>query len=258
MKLICLNLWLGNRQQLTLQFIKEQSRDTDIFCFQEVVSGGRKSPTLDKRVYPGSFEEITAALPEYNAYFTAAPSTTEFVRHLSEHGAQAGQAIFIRKEMRVIDQAGLVLYSENPFAGQRIGGITGNFDFVTFENDTQTYTIGNVHGLWQEHKDDTPERLEQSRRLLEFFSARPGKKVLCGDFNMRPEAKSIEMLSSEMKNLIEEYKVTNTRNAEYHDMEKYKDYIADYAFVSRDVAVEDFRVLPDVVSDHAPLMLMFK
>ena len=58
-----------------------------------------------------------------------------------------------------------------------------------------------------------------------------------------------------MENLIAKYRITNTRNAEYKDMELYKDYIADYVFVSPEIKVSDFKVLPDVVSDHAVLML---
>ena len=47
--------------------------------------------------------------------------------------------------------------------------------------------------------------------------------------------------------------VTSTRTRLYARPEK----LADYVLVSDGVAVRDFRVLPDEVSDHAPLMLGF-
>ncbi|MEK7201275.1 MAG: endonuclease/exonuclease/phosphatase family protein, partial [Patescibacteria group bacterium] len=56
-----------------------------------------------------------------------------------------------------------------------------------------------------------------------------------------------------LRNLIKEYHVTSPRTSHYTKPEKF----ADYAFVSAEVTVEDFKVLPDEVSDHAPLYLEF-
>ena len=50
-----------------------------------------------------------------------------------------------------------------------------------------------------------------------------------------------------------EFGVGATRTRLYAGAERH----ADYVFVSPGVAVSDFRVLPDEVSDHAPLMLEF-
>jgi endonuclease/exonuclease/phosphatase family metal-dependent hydrolase len=62
------------------------------------------------------------------------------------------------------------------------------------------------------------------------------------------------MLEDGMRNLIREYKITSTRTSFYPKTEKF----ADYFFVSPEVQVNDFQVLPDEVSDHAPLLLSFK
>ena len=76
-----------------------------------------------------------------------------------------------------------------------------------------------------------------------------------GDFNLLPETQSIKKLESiGLRNLIKEYGVTSTRTAHYTKLEKY----ADYMFVSRDIEVADFKVLPDAVSDHSPLYLACK
>lgn len=54
-----------------------------------------------------------------------------------------------------------------------------------------------------------------------------------------------------MRNLIREYGITSTRTSFYQKPEKH----ADYVFVSEGISVKAFTVLPDEVSDHAPLLL---
>jgi endonuclease/exonuclease/phosphatase family metal-dependent hydrolase len=56
-----------------------------------------------------------------------------------------------------------------------------------------------------------------------------------------------------LRNLVAEFGVASTRTSLYTRPEKF----ADYVFVSAGVEVRGFRVLPDEVSDHAPLMLEF-
>jgi len=56
---------------------------------------------------------------------------------------------------------------------------------------------------------------------------------------------------SGLRNLIKEYSIKNTRTSHYSKEGKY----ADYALVSPEISVLDFRVLPDEVSDHAALYL---
>ncbi len=80
---------------------------------------------------------------------------------------------------------------------------------------------------------------------------------MCGEFNLQPKTESIAIIGSGMRDLIKEYGVTTTRNKYYADMEKYRDYIADYVFVSPNVRVADFKVLDNEVSDHFPLFLEF-
>ena len=57
-----------------------------------------------------------------------------------------------------------------------------------------------------------------------------------------------------MRNLIKEYGITSTRTSFYEKENKF----ADHAFVSSDIEVVDFKVLPDEVSDHAALYLEIK
>jgi endonuclease/exonuclease/phosphatase family metal-dependent hydrolase len=78
---------------------------------------------------------------------------------------------------------------------------------------------------------------------------------LCGDFNLPPNTKSLAMFEEfGLRNLISEYKINSTRTSFYTKEEKFADYI----FVSNGIKVNDFSVLPDEVSDHAPLFIDFE
>ena len=113
----------------------------------------------------------------------------------------------------------------------------------------------NFHGLWNgQGKSDSADRIAQSRRLLDFLAGRREPFVVGGDFNLAPDTRSLKMLEKAgLRNLVAEFGVTSTRTSLYTRPERF----ADYVFVSASVDVRAFRVLPDEVSDHAPLMLEF-
>ncbi len=78
---------------------------------------------------------------------------------------------------------------------------------------------------------------------------------MCGDFNLLPDTQSIQILEDTgLRNLIKETGVTSTRTSHYTKPEKF----ADYAFVSKNLNIKEFKVLPDEVSDHSPLCLEIK
>ena len=56
-----------------------------------------------------------------------------------------------------------------------------------------------------------------------------------------------------LRNLVSEFGVLSTRTRLYARPERF----ADYVFVSPGIDVQNFGVLPDEVSDHAPLALEF-
>ncbi|MFZ2523159.1 MAG: endonuclease/exonuclease/phosphatase family protein [Minisyncoccia bacterium] len=134
--------------------------------------------------------------------------------------------------------------------------VSSKCQWVRLDIGSKDITILNLHGLWQRgsKKQDTEERLEQSKRIYGFMSSLEGSKILAGDFNMVPNGKSISILEKDMVNLIKEYKVETTRSVHYKRGEKFADYI----IVSKEIKVNDFKVLPDEVSDHLSLYLDFE
>ena len=226
----------------------EAHQDVDVFCFQEVFDEkGRDMTALFEAAAEGTLSDLHArlshAMPGHVGIF------------LPVWNDSYGIATFVRREIGIAASGSISLY-ENP-------------NFPEIENDDADHPrsalrvdligergglkVVNVHGHWvPSNKSDTPARLEQSRRLITAVGENPQRTVLCGDFNLRPDTESVRMIESAgFRNLVAESGVTSTRTGLYKKEERF----ADYAFVTPDLEVEHFQILPDEVSDHAPLLV---
>jgi endonuclease/exonuclease/phosphatase family metal-dependent hydrolase len=111
------------------------------------------------------------------------------------------------------------------------------------------YTVsGTVWG-----KTDSLERIARSQKIREFMDTVRAPKILCGDFNLRPDTESVKILEMGMSNLIQMNNIVSTRTPLYEKDEKFANYI----FTSPEITVVSFKVLNDEVSDHSPLLLEF-
>jgi exonuclease III len=253
MKLITLNIWGGIIHKPLLEFIKKYSDDIDIFCFQEVLFGSTPDFTDTHKGRINIFDEISSILSEFNGY----KRTTEAEHFQTEPiEFKAGQAIFVRKNISVKENGDFYCYDKWSETSPHGGKLTGSLQWINIESGKEKYIIANLHGIWQQGigKIDTPERFTQSKKIKDFFVTKEGKKIICGDFNLDPNGESIKILEEGMRNLIKEYKIQSTRSNFYKKDNKFADYI----LVSSDIKVEDFKVLPDEVSDHLPLLLEIK
>jgi exonuclease III len=256
MNIICLNTWGGRagKEQL-LKFFEEHSEQIDIFCLQEVWAGrydqleGRLAggkPISNDHIMTHAFQEISAVLPEHIAHFR--PS---FLEHY-------GLCMFIRKGITVLEEGDIFVHEERGFIPpeDEVGLHARNLQYATIEHHGGQITLMNFHGLWNgKGKSDCTERLQQSDRVVHFLQSREEPVVLMGDFNLLPDTMSLRKIEDAgMRNLISEYGITSTRTPLYDKQIGY----ADYAFVSDGVEVSEFKVLPDIVSDHAPLFLSIR
>lgn len=134
-----------------------------------------------------------------------------------------------------------------------LGNHARNIQYATTIADGGPVTVINFHGLWNGNgKTDTKDRLRQSRNILEFAKHIENPLILCGDFNLLPDTESIRILErAGLRNLISEFGVTSTRTSFYSKPQKF----ADYVFISKDIQLKDFKVLPGEVSDHSPLLV---
>jgi endonuclease/exonuclease/phosphatase family metal-dependent hydrolase len=164
-----------------------------------------------------------------------------------------GIALFVKKDIEVINE-GEVIIHENPDYPGMGPKHQRNLQWLECRVQGKKCTIINTHFLWNgAGKGDSPDRIQQSQRVKTFLDGVDVPKIFCGDLNLRPNTESIEILEVNLRNLVKDYHVQSTRTSLYPKAERFADYI----FVSHDVTVQDFKVLPEEVSDHAALQLEF-
>lgn len=251
MKLITLNTWGGRGGLDALLAFFKKHEDTDVFCLQEIWNGGEEmigvtaggSPLVG--VSTTLLTDIASVLPNHTFYFR--PIFQDYY----------GVALFVKNTISVLEEGETYVYKEKGFfVPEEKGNHARNVQYAHLATEHGIRTVMNIHGLWNgNRKIDDPDRLEQSDRIAKFLCATAHPYVLAGDFNLYPDTKSIEKIEAcGTRNLVKEYNVTSTRTSLYKKDEKFADYI----FTSDGITVHDFKVLPDEVSDHAPLYVEFE
>lgn len=248
MKLITLNTWAGRVKEPFEAFLKSHAPFTDIFCFQEIYNDldeELETNVDEKGRNRHILKEITEVLPDFDVYFCPVVENVY------------GIAIFLKKGFEIIASGEIMLYENPNFTSfEDTEDHDRKMQWVHIKRDRKDVIIMNVHGHWDavSKKIDTPNRLGQSKAIMDFIQTTGSiPKILVGDFNLLPETESIKMIEQNFTNLITKYNIPNTRTELYKGDLKH----ADYVFVSSEILVEKFEVLPDVVSDHAPLSLGF-
>ncbi len=251
MKIISLNTWggRGGRENL-LKFI-EKYHETDIFCFQEMWNGGEHVGEITaggvplKNISYRLLTDIGAILTTHDVYFRP------------HYGDWYGLAIFIKKDFKVIDEGDMYVYKEKGWiSDEDNGNHARTIQWITIETPKGLRTVINFHGLWNGRgKGDSEDRILQSDNILTFIKRLSTPYVLSGDFNLRPDTESLKRFEDfGLRNLIKEYGVTTTRTSLYTKPEKF----ADYTFVSNDIKINDFKILPEEVSDHFAMFIEFE
>lgn len=228
MKVIFLNAWDGKMTEAIRAFVLEHRADTDVFCFQE---SDEAMEIVTKEI-----------LSEYDEFSDSKKIGQWFLKN----------TIHVRKGI----QARLlkVLFRED-VEGKGVGLCA---EVCCGE---KKYCIVNIHGKAYpggDDKRDTPQRLEQSKEILDFLGGVRLPKIVGGDFNLFPDTKSIGMFrEAGFKDLIEEYTIPTTRNHLAWDRypDTSKQLFADYVFVTPDIFVRFFSVPQNEVSDHLPLIV---
>lgn len=228
-------------------FIRKNSKDTDIFCLQEVTVIKKPGVYYDE-FSANLLPELSAILVDFNLVFYPL---------LDERDFKYGLAIFLRKGTEINFSGGLIFNSRGN-VNHLISSKGFQFLQATFKK--RKIWICTLHGISKPgSKLDTAERIDQSKKIVEFLKSKKGEKILAGDFNLAPQTQCIAMVERvEMRNLIKEFNIKDTRGAINHASYPTPQYYSDYAFVSNEIRVIDFRVPQVKVSDHLPLILEFE
>jgi len=237
MRIIFLNSWFGQIGNAYFDFIKEESSKTDIFCFMEV------SPEL--------YSKLSSTLKNFDGLYKEG-------LHLKSLEIMCGQAIFARKGIKIGKSGKVSIYRQSIID-------VGFMLFSKMNIGEKKFWIGNVHGkTLPGDKFDTPIRLKQSQKIIDFFADKNEPKIIGGDFNLEFDTKSVKMFEEAgYKNLIKDFDIKTTRNElswkQFRNTPGFvQQYYADFCFTSPEIKIKGFNV-PDIeVSDHLPLILDFE
>jgi endonuclease/exonuclease/phosphatase family metal-dependent hydrolase len=244
MKIMSLNVWGGNVGQKLLDFF-EMHKGVDVFLLQEVFHNATDKTAWDEKSKRELFTELQNILNNHIGYFADAEA------------GEWGLACFVKKDLEVKEYGEKFVYRWKSAMKNKDGTLLGkNIQFFKIDFNGSELAIINFHGLWTgKGKEDTEERIGQSREIITFARNFSDKIIIAGDFNLRPETESLKMLETELnlKNLIRENHIPTTRTSHYkhHQTEKF----ADYTLVSENIKVRNFQVLPDEISDHCVMLL---
>jgi exonuclease III len=227
-----------------MDFLKNQSKDIDIFCLQEIYKNKKPIIPFEIKAKQTLFYDIEKIISNFNGFYSSFQDDNQ------------GMAIFSKKSIDVKNYGDLfVLRHKNAMTDWRWDTIGKTIQWIKFIKDNKKFTVINFHGVGG-GKEDRPDRIEQSNNIKKFLNNIEGEIIMCGDFNVNPNTKSLAIIEEGMKNLIKEYNITSTRTKFYSGYDG-KTEFADYILISKGIKVLDFKVLPDEVSDHSPIYFEF-
>lgn len=260
MKAIYLNIWSGKVYEPLTEYLRDESRDTDFFCLQEVFDSPEHR-TLSWGGRADIFTHLKSVLPDFIPFYSIAVENFDGDEQ-TDFPLLHGNSIFARKEIPILSHGDLLIAGEDWMGPGTTKIFPHKLQYVRTETSEVPYTIVNLHGAaFPGDKRDTPERIAQSQKVVDFLAGEKRRTILGGDFNLMPDTESIRMIDrAGMRNLIMKYKITDTRGAIAHEhyREHDRQYFADFAFVSPDVSATNFTVPQVKISDHLPLVVEWK
>lgn len=239
MKLIQVNVWGGRMKPQILEFVEKYN--PDILCLQEVID------------LEGEGEGIFASLNDIKLSMGAEYSfmSPVFTINHTNRKDHFGNAILSKYP---------IVKKETTFTGKEY---KDNFNFIDhdynirnlqiakIELPEKTINVMNHHGHHvPEHKNGDKETMKQCAMIADAIKSTGDNIVLTGDFNLAPNSESLKQINNLLINHSIDNNLTTTRNELTP-----KNEVCDYIFTSKDLAVKEFRLLDDVVSDHCALLL---
>lgn len=244
-KILQWNIWFQERAENILKLIKEIN--PDIICCQEVTSGSNFN---DKR----DVSKFIANELGYNYYYSIAH---KYEYPLTPKGESnfGGNAIFSKFPM----------FDEMDFA------IVNPEDSSDFPYEKRTcavskikltgekfLTIATTHASYNNKFIENEEKIEEIKKLVDFFDKNKSNFVFMGDLNIGPNSKSINLIENSLKHCGPDYS-THTWTTKPFDFMGFKEtklkWRLDYAFASEDVNVISSEVIKTEYSDHLPILL---
>ena len=242
MKIIQLNIWGGKLGLQIIDFLNQEK--PDFVCMQEVNdlkgrSGYKFFATLDDIKEGTGFAQAFMSASYASRYMERELEYGNAV--LSKFPATSVKKIFTRGEYK------------RSFDVTKDDGNIRNLQLVTVEIDGRPLNILNHHGHHvRDSKAGNDETLRQMKLIADVLEGLEGPVIMCGDFNLEPDSKSLAVINNKLTNLSIKHGLKDTYN-QFGSVSN----VCDYIFVNDLVKVRRFGMSKALVSDHNPLILEF-
>jgi endonuclease/exonuclease/phosphatase family metal-dependent hydrolase len=247
-KLLNLNLWNGGKFfDRIVAFIRQE--DPQIINFQEAYNG--QGPTLPAHLR--SLTELRSQLNFKYSFFSPA-----FLDVIPEGKIDQGNLILSRYP--IVSQE--AIFYDFPYQERLVHNIEQyiktprNLQQASIDLGDSRLNVFNTQGVWGTDGLDNIKRLEMGRLIARIVR---GKKpaILTGDFNIRPNTKTISLIEQSMINLFKNELITSF-NMRHKSDGGFADSVVDMVFVSPDIQVTEHYCPQVDISDHLPLVVVFK
>ena len=109
MKLISLNTWGGKVYKPLLKFVEKQSKDTDIFCFQEVFQSSESK--FSNGIKTDLYKDFKKILRNFNGFY--APTFTGYdTEKRVNFDLTFGQATFVKENIKVVSEETVFIHGK--------------------------------------------------------------------------------------------------------------------------------------------------
>ena len=260
MKLVSLNTWGGKVFDPLIEFIKQQSQDTDIFCLQEIYDTP-SSLKKYKGIRANLLSEIQNLLADFTTLYFPVLGGYDEEGNPVNFEITTGNAIFIKNSIKINSSNNYIVYSDPDFKVLKkdFSNFPVPLQYINFNLGDKEFSLFNFHGTsFPGSKLDSNKRLTAAKKIRKIMDAKKSAKILAGDFNLLPQTESIKILGGNMQNLIHQFSIPRTRSklSAYYGKPDFQKY-ADFIFVSKDIKVLGFQVPQIEISDHLPMILEF-
>lgn len=261
-KYVNLNIWSGQLLDQAINFLKKEN--PDIISLQEVYNGKDFNLPKHYRTLDILISELGFKHYIYHPNFIDARDIPVEMGNaiLSRFPIVSNQAMILVGEFGRVDQDSILEeLPRNILQGElEVKGLKVN--------------VFNLHGIWGQHGDDTKERLEMVKKVVQMVGGKP-KTILSGDFNFNERifgtkmsravdfsywhnTESAKNLEAVLQNVFKNERITSFNMKRKETDTDYARAAVDMVFVSSDIKVLEHQQPNIDISDHLPQVCVFE
>jgi endonuclease/exonuclease/phosphatase family metal-dependent hydrolase len=132
---------------------------------------------------------------------------------------------------------------------------------VTLDVNGEQYHVGTTHMSYTHRFEPTPNKKEETNRLVTELRKHDRNFIFTGDLNAAPESYTVNAANGALRNAGPDFseKSWTTKPFSYNGFEETElKWRLDYVFATPNVKVMSSKILPTNYSDHLPLRIEIK